>query len=188
VSCKTESVMFVLYCEYLWLYIKYSKPYSILCNCVVKSLSGLFEQRKSLGVVLEHRSLILVWLCKGSLLELSLSKEVSFLCDWATCNSTLHFSGTLLGSARGTGLLPVCGRNLYNCLCSFFLCSLHLSAAQRLWTHSDSELLQTLNLRTILIEREEKFLRTQFNPPFLCFFSPSNHWLCCCSISTNGGS
>jgi len=26
----------------------------------------------------------------------------------------LHFSGTLLGSARRTGLLPVCGRNLYN--------------------------------------------------------------------------
>ena len=58
------------------------------------------------------------------------------MCDWATCNLRLHFSGTLLGSARRTGLLPVCGRNLYNCLCSFFLCSLHLSAAQRLWTHS----------------------------------------------------
>ena len=61
------------------------------------------------------------------------------MCDWATCNLILHFSGTLLGSARGTGLLPVCGRNLYNWLCSFFFCSLHLSAAQRLWTHSDFE-------------------------------------------------
>jgi len=57
----------------------------------------------------------------------------------------LHFSGTLLGSARRTGLLPVCGRNLYNCLCSLFFCSLHLSTAHRLWTHSDSELLQTRN-------------------------------------------
>jgi len=83
------------------------------------------------------------------------------LCDWATCNLTLHFSGTLLGSARGTGLLPVCGRNLYNCLCSFFLCSFHLSAAQRLWTHLDSKLLQTLNLRTVLQNvKEEVFKNT----------------------------
>ena len=68
------------------------------------------------------------------------------MCDWATCNSTLHFSGTLLGSARGTWLLPVCGRNLYNCLCSFFLslfssiirCTKTLNSV-RLWTTSDSE-------------------------------------------------
>jgi len=51
----------------------------------------------------------------------------------------LHFSGTLLGSARRTGLLPVCGRNLYNCLCSFFFCSLLYPL------HIDSELTQTLN-------------------------------------------
>jgi len=95
------------------------------------------------------------------------------LCDWATCNLRLHFSGTLLGSARRTGLLPVCGRNLYNYLCSFFLCSFHLSTAQRLWTHSDSELLQTLNLRTVLQNVRKKFSKTQFNPPFLWFFSPS---------------
>jgi len=88
---------------------------------------------------------------------------------------TLHFSGTLLGSARGTGLLPVCGRNLYNCLCSFFLCSFHLSAALRLWTHSDSELFQTLNLRTVFQNVRKKFSKTQFNPPFLWFFSPSNN-------------
>jgi len=49
-----------------------------------------------------------------------------------TCNLRLHFSGTLLGSARRTGLLPVCGRNLYNCLCSLFFCSLLLSAAKTL--------------------------------------------------------
>jgi len=107
-----------------------------------------------------------LWLSKGSLLELSLSREVSFLCDWATCNLTLHFSGTLLGSARGIGLLPVCGRNLYNCLCSLFLCSItFLSAAQ------DSELTQTLNLfrlwtwEQFLNERETKFLKHTIQPP-----------------------
>jgi len=48
-----------------------------------------------------------------------------------------------------------------------------LSAALRLWTHPDSELLQTLNLRTVLQNVRKKFLKTQFNPPFLWFFSPS---------------
>jgi len=33
---------------------------------------------------------------------------------------------TLLGSVRGTGLLPVCGRNLYNCYVSFLSLSLSL--------------------------------------------------------------
>ena len=96
------------------------------------------------------------------------------MCDWATCNFWLHFSGTLPGSARRTGLLPVCGRNLYNWLCSFFFCSLHYPL------HIDSELTQTLNYfrlwtwgqlsRTL----KKKFPKTQFNPPFLWFFSPSH--------------
>ena len=131
----------------------------------------MIEQRKSLGVVLEHRSLYQLWLSKGSLLELSMSKEVSFLCDWATCNLTLHFSGTLLGSARGTGLLPVCGRNLYNCLCSFFLCSILIIRCTRLWTHSDSEHLQTLNLRTDHERKRRKvFLKHTIQPPLLVVF------------------
>ena len=123
---KTESVLFVLFCEYLWLYIKYSKPFSILCNCLEKSLS----------FVIEHRSLFLLWLSIEVSFFCDWAKEVSWSCPWAlwslllcvwvTCNLILHFSGTLLGSARGTWLFPVCGRNLYNCLCSFFLCSLTL--------------------------------------------------------------
>jgi len=59
-----------------------------------------------------------------------------------------------------------------NCLCLLLsLALLFLSAA-----HSDSDLcsdsdpFQTLILRTVLIFREkETFLKTQFNPPFLCF-------------------
>jgi len=86
----------------------------------------------------------------------------------------LHFSGTLLGSARRTGLLPVCGRNLYNCLCSLFFCSLLYPL------HIDSELTQTLNyFRLWTWEQlsrtfQKKFPKTQFNPPFLWFFSPLN--------------
>jgi len=95
------------------------------------------------------------------------------LCYWATCNLRLHFSGTLLGSARRTGLLPVCGRNLYNCLCSLFFCSLLYPL------HIDSELTQTLNYFKLWtwgqLSRtyKKKFPKTQFNPPFLWFFSPS---------------
>jgi len=87
------------------------------------------------------------------------------LCDWATCNLRLHFSGTLLGSARRTGLLPVCGRNLYNCLCYFFFCSLLYPL------HNDSELTQTLNYfrlwtwEQIFRTQKKKFPKTQFNPP-----------------------
>ena len=69
---KQSLFCFVLYCEYLWLYIKYSKPYSILCNWLEVSFSCDWAL-KSLGVVLEHRSLFLVWL----------SIEVSWRCPWA---------------------------------------------------------------------------------------------------------
>jgi len=139
-----------------------SIQYLIQFFVIVKS--SLIQLWLSIG------SLFQLWLSKGSLLELSLSREVSFLCDWATCNLTLHFSGTLLGSARGTGLLPVYGRNLYNCLCSLFLCSItFLSAAQ------DSELTQTLNLGTVLERERNEVFETHNStpPPFLWFFSPS---------------
>jgi len=126
VSRKTKSVLFALFYEYLWLYIKYSKPFSILCNCLEKSLS----------FVIENRSLFLLWLSIEVSFICDWAKEVCWscpwalrsllLCVWATCNLVLHFSGTLLGSAKGIGLLPVCGRNLYNFMCSFFLCSLTL--------------------------------------------------------------
>ena len=86
--------------------------------------------------------------------------NIDWLLGLTPTNLTLHFSGTLLGSARGTGLLPICGRNLYNCLCSFFLCSFHLSAAQRFWTHLDSELLQTLT-RSMESATQETHVFTQ---------------------------
>jgi len=58
-------------------------------------------------------------------------------------------------------------------LCSFFFCSLLYPL------HNDSELTQTLNyFRFWTWERffrtqKKKFPKTQFNPPFLWFFSPS---------------
>ena len=75
------------------------------------------------------------------------------MCDWATCNLRLHFSGTLLGSARMTGLLPVCGRNLYNWL--WF------------WTTSDSE------PEDSYLERKRRSFQKHNSTPFLWFFSPS---------------
>jgi len=76
---KTESVLFVLFCEYLWLYIKYSKLFSILCNCLevswscpwaLKSLSCVIEQRKSLTCVFEQ---LVIWYY--ILVELSLEVQ-----------------------------------------------------------------------------------------------------------------
>jgi len=130
----------------------------------------VIEQRKSLGVVLEHRSLIPLWLSIEVSWSCPWALRSLFLCDWATCNLTLHFSGTLLGSARETGLLPICGRNLYNCLCSFFLCSLHLSAAQRLWTTSDSEPENSSNRK-----RRKVFENTIQPPPFSCVILTFRH-------------
>ena len=177
-SRKTESVLFVLFCEYLWLYIKYSKLFSILYNCLVKSLS----------FVIEHRSLFLLWL----------SKEVSFLCDWAkkslSCviehRSLLELSLSIeksltcgfeqlviryyilvelsLEVQRGQNYFRfVEGTCIIACVLSFSVLLL-LSAALRLWTQvrlwtiSDSKSGNSFSER-----RKEKFLKT---PPS-CGFS-----------------
>jgi len=176
VSRKTKSVLFVLYCEYLWLYIKYSKPFSILCNCLEKSLS----------FVIEHRSLFLLWLSIKVSFSCDWAKEVSWscpwakkvswscpwalrsllLCVWAICNLVLHLSEILLESARGTGLLPVCGRNLYNCLCSFFLCSLTFIRCTKTLNSS-----QTLNMGTVFQNvRKKSFWKHNSTAPS-CGFS-----------------
>ena len=172
-SRKTESVLFALFCEYLWLYIKYSKPFSTLSNCLEKSLS----------FVIEHRSLFLLWLSIEVSFSCDWAKEVSWsclwalrsllLCVWETCNLVLDFSETLLGSARGTGLLPVCGRNLYNCFVFFLsLHSYYLSAALRLWTLSDSD--PENRFHNV---RRRSFWKHNSTPPppLLVFFSHLQH-------------
>jgi len=131
-------------------------------------------------------------LSKGSLLELSLSIEVSFRCDWAkevswscpwalrslllcvwtTCNLILHFSGTLLGSARETWLLPVCGRNLYNCLCSSFF-SAHLLSIRCIKTLNSNQTLNSIRLwswKQFYIVRRKSFWKHNSTPPS-CVFS-----------------
>ena len=98
--------------------------------------------------------------------------KVSYLCVWATCNLILHFSGTLLGSARGTWLLPNCGRNLYKFLvsssfsCSLTLirCTLRVWFLIRLWTF------QTLILRTVLIFARKKRFWKHNSTPLSCVF------------------
>jgi len=95
--------------------------------------------------VIEHRSL----------LELSLSIERSLFCvieqlvirHYILVELSLEVQG-------GQDYFPVCGRNLYNCLCSFFLCSLTFIRCTK-----------TLNLGTVLQNVRKKFLKTQFNPP-----------------------
>ena len=125
-SRKIESVLFALFCEYLWLYIKYSKPFSILCNCLEKSLS----------FVIEHKSLFLLWLSIEVSFSCDWAKEVSWscpwalrsllLCVWATCNLVLHFSETLLV--------------FFLSLLSYYLsAALRLWTQVRLWTLSDSD-------------------------------------------------
>ena len=112
---------------------------------------------KSLVVVLEHR-------------------KVSCLCAWAyeiSCLRACNFEITLLVKSpwkcKGTWLLPVCGRNLYNCFVSLF--SLPYSVFIRC-TFSLWPLLQKLIVIcfwTVTSVGETKKKKTQFNPPFLCF-------------------
>ena len=63
----------------------------------------------------------------------------------------------------------ICGRNLYNCLCSFFFCSLLYPL------HIDSELTQTLKPEDSYLERKRRSFQKHNStpPPFLWFFSPS---------------
>jgi len=69
--------------------------------------------------------------------------------------------------------------------CSLFFCSLHYPL------HIDSELTQTLNYFRLWtwgqLSRtfKKKFPKTQFKPPFLWFFSPSNHSLMQTSTSSS---
>jgi len=132
--------------------------------------------------VIEHRSLFLLWLSIEVSFSCDWAKEVSWsclwalrsllLCVWETCNLVLDFSETLLGSARGTGLLPVCGRNLYNCFVFFLsLHSYYLSAALRLWTLSDSD--PENRFHNV---RRRSFWKHNSTPPppFLCFFLTFN--------------
>ena len=70
---------------------------------------------------------------------IGMDEELWDILEEGVGNLRLHFSGTFLGCERRTGLLPVCGRNLYNCLCSLFFSSLLYPLL------IDSELTQTLN-------------------------------------------
>jgi len=94
------------------------------------------------------------------------AKEVSYLCVWATCNLILHFSGTLLGSARATRLLPDCGRNLYKLLVFFFFCFFLLSIrctktlnSIRLWSWE----------QLLIFVRKKRFWKHNSTPPSCVF-------------------
>ena len=58
----------------------------------------------------------------------------------------------------------------------FLLLFFTLSTAHRLWTHSDSELLQTLNPRTVIKNVKEEVSKNTIQPPLLVVFSPSDLW------------
>ena len=165
----------------------FRKKQSLFClHCFVNtsdcisSIQNLFQ-----FFVIVKRSLFLLWLSNevyflcdwaNKSLLVWLNIEVSWscswalrsllLCVWATCNLIFHFSGTLLGSARGTWLLPVCGRNLYNCLCSFFLCFLTFIRCTKTLNSS-----QTLNLGTVFQNvRKKSFFKNTIQPPLLVVF------------------
>ena len=80
----------------------------------------------------------------GNLLLVCLSIWVSCFCAWEIV-ILCDYSVNLLGSARGTKLLPDCGRNQDNCLCfshfiSFIFAAYDSIHCSRLWTLSDSRL------------------------------------------------
>jgi len=109
-------------------------------------------------VCLSIRSLLIVFLSIGSLLQLCLS----------ICNQILHFQWTPLRSARGTGLLPIYGRNLYKLLCVFLL-SLSDFIRCILFLNITSEAIIMYFWYVCFNLEKTKKKKTQFNPPILCF-------------------
>jgi len=86
----------------------------------------------------------------------------------SNCNQILRFWWTLLGGATGTGLLPVCGRNLYNCFVSFSSLSLSvLSAAFSFWTSLQK--LSSIYFWLVTSVGENKEKANTIQSPFLCF-------------------
>ena len=127
----------------------------LVCLCICKSLV----------VVLEHRKVSC--LCAWAL-------EISCLCAWVLVIILDYTVSEISLEVQGGQdyFRFVEGTHIIACVLSFSVLLL-LSAARRLWTQSDSELLQTMNLGTVFHNLRKKFLKTQFNPPFLWFFSPS---------------
>jgi len=115
--------------------------------------------------VIEHRSL----------LELSLSIEKSLSCviEQLVIRHYILVKLSLEVQGGHDYFRFVEGTCIIACVLSFSILLL-LSAALtlwtqvRLWTTSDSESGNSFSER-----KKEKFLNTQFNPPFLWFFSPS---------------
>jgi len=109
-------------------------------NCISSVQPNLFFVicffMKSLAFVLQHRKSLA---CVPEYLK-------SLACVLEQLKSCVIIVKNHLGSARGTGLLPDCGRNQDNCLCLFllslsFLYPLHLT----LNIVSYSEIYHTLN-------------------------------------------
>ena len=133
----------------------------------------MIEQRKSLGVVLEQGSLFLVWLSKGSLLELSLSIEKSL--TWVFEQLVIRYYILVelsLEVQRGHDYFRfVEGTCIIACVLSFSVLLL-LSAALRLWTQvrlwtiSDSESGNNFSER-----KKEVFENTIQAPTPSCRFS-----------------
>jgi len=122
----------------------------------------MIEQRKSHSCVIEHRSL----------LELSLSIEKSLSCvieqllirHYILVELSLEVQGgqDYFRFVEGTCIIA--------CVLSFYVLLLIIRCTKtlnslRLWTTSDSESGNSSSER-----KKEKFLKTQFNPPFLWFF------------------
>ena len=121
--------------DYVQKYIKYSKPYSILCNCLIKSLSVVIEQRKSLSGVIEHRSLLEVSLSKDKSLSCVIEQLVNW--DYILVELSLEVQGgqDYFRFVEGTCIIA--------CVLSSSVLYIHP-------LHIDSELLQTLNLRIVI--------------------------------------
>ena len=117
----------------------------------------MIEQRKSLGVVLEHRSL----------LELSLSIEKSLSCviEQLVIRHYILVELSLEVQGGQNYFWFVEGTCIIACVLSFSIllllsATLRLWTQVRLWTISDSESGNSFSER-----KKEKFLKTQFNPP-----------------------
>ena len=135
-------------------------------------------------------SLFQLWLSKGSLLELSLSIEVSFLCDWAkevswSCPWAKKSLSCVIEQLviRQYILVELSlevqgGQDYFRFVegtCINIACVLSFSAIYIYPLHKTLNSLRLWTWEQFWSKREEKCLRTQFNPPSCVFLTFSIH-------------
>jgi len=204
VEYKTSTTSRILPIAHILEFSSVLEKQSLFCSYCIVNTSDCISSIQNLiqFFVIVKLSLFQLWLSKGSLLELSLSIEVSFSCDWAkevswSCPWAKNSLSCVIEQLVIWHYilvelsLEVQGGQDYfrfvegTCIIAYvrsLSVLLLIIRCTRLWTHSDSELFQTLSLRTVLERKGSKVFETHNSTPPSSGFSHlqlvSERWLC----------